>query len=84
MEVLDASRCADDGEAEGLGDIGCRGTIGVCGLDYTNPEVGQPNGLDKVCDEGSSKGGNLVSIKQAEYAVGIIEVINNSISIAVE
>lgn len=84
VEMLDTGRCADDGETESLGDVACRGTVGICGLDHTNPEVGQTDSLNEVCDEGSGEGSNLVTIKEVEDAVSIIEVIDDSISIAVE
>ena len=85
MEVLDARVGADDGEFEVVSDVVRGSAVGVGGLDDADFEFFREAGaFGEVADEEGGKGGDAVAVEEAEGVFRVDEVVDYSVSVAVE
>ncbi len=83
--MLDACGCAHDRQLEVVGDVGCARAVGVRGLHHANLQLfGQTSQAYQIPDEERGESGNAVAVKEAEAIVGIEEIVDYAIGIAVE
>ena len=85
MQVLDARGRADDGQAQGFGDVGRAGAVRVGRLHHADLQlISQPSKPRNFADKGRHERGDLVAVEQVEGAVGVGVVVHDAVGVAVE
>jgi hypothetical protein len=64
--MLNTSRYAGDRDLELLGQVLCRASIGIGGLNHTNIDGIHTSRLDQVHNEHGSKASNFITVQQVE------------------
>jgi hypothetical protein len=85
VEMLHTSIGANDGKLEDLLDVVGAGTIGIGGLNDTDLQLLRNTSIaSEIADERGRKSGDAVAIQEAEDVALVNEVVDQTVSIAIQ